>query len=143
MARILVVDGDDRYRHVCAMDLRNEGHDVVTASTGFDALRSMDETAPEVVITEVQLPGMDGLDLMGRLLDRDRKLVVILNSASCSYKDNFMSWAADACCQKSADGRELRGTVRRLVERRSSLLSPYVWRKELAPHVGEETRRAS
>ena len=143
MARILIVDNDDRYRHACALDLRNEGHDVVTAASGFDALRSIDSAAPELVITEVQLPGMDGLDLMGRLLERDRGLIVILNSASCRYKDNFMSWAADACCQKSEDGRELRATVRRLLGRKSPLVSHCHWRNELAPHLGEENRRAS
>ena len=122
MAKILIVDADERYRNGCALGLRKDGHDVATVSTGFDALRSLERSSPEVVITEVQLPGMDGLDLMGRLIERDRTTVVILNSASAHYKDSFMSWAADACCVKSDDGGEVRATVRRLLEKRPAIL---------------------
>lgn len=114
MARILVVDGDERFRLVCAEDLEYEGHEVLTAATGLDALRLVEEHLPDMVITEVQLPGMDGLDLMGRLLARHRGIIVILNSGSSYYKENFLSWAADACLTKSAGTLELRTKVREL-----------------------------
>lgn len=115
MARILIVDGDEKARSACAEDLEREGHEVLTASTGFVALRIVEEHAPEIVITEVRLPGMDGLDLMGRLLAAHRGLRVILNSSASYYKENFLSWAADACLTKSPCTLELRGKVMELL----------------------------
>ncbi len=120
MAKLLIVDGDERFRESCARDLTGEGHEVLTASTGFDALRLVEEHLPEVVITEIRLPGMDGLDLMGRLLAQHRGLIVILNSWSPSYKQNFMSWAADACLTKTTDNAELRARVREALRARVS-----------------------
>lgn len=117
MARILVVDGDERYRLVCSRNLEREGHELFTAATGIEALRSTDEHSPEIVITETQLPGMDGLDLMARLLARHRRILVILNSKSSHGKGNFMSWSADAYLTKSVHSRELLAKVRELLGR--------------------------
>jgi DNA-binding response OmpR family regulator len=147
MARILVVDGDERYRLVCSETLERQGHEVWTAATGVEALRVTDEHLPDMVITEIQLPGMDGLDLMARLLERHRGILVILNSKSSYYKDNFMSWAADACLTKSVDSRELSAKIRELLNRQGadmtqasgsrgkSPIKPA--NKDLGPHVRE------
>jgi DNA-binding response OmpR family regulator len=115
MAKILIVDGDERFRQACFCDLCREGHEVRLASTGFEALASADERRPDLVISEVGLPGMDGLDLMARLLARHRGIKIILNSRSPGYKDSFMSWAADACLIKSTDDREVLAKVRELM----------------------------
>ena len=116
MARILVVDADVRERTACARDLELDGHDVLTAPTGFDALRLAEEHVPEIVITEVRLPGMDGLDLMCRLLSRVPRPIVILHSRSSWHRDSFLSWAADADLTKADDTSELRAKVRELLE---------------------------
>ena len=118
MARILIVDGDERFRLACEQELRLDGHEVLGAGTGFDALALVDRPTPDVLIAEVQLPGMDGLDLMSRVLAKDRGVIVILNSSSTCYKDNFLSWAADACLTKSGDLFELRRIVRERLEAR-------------------------
>jgi CheY-like chemotaxis protein len=115
MAQILVVDADERARTLCSRDLEHEGHVVLTASTGFEALRLAEEHAPDVVITEVRLPGMDGLDLMGRLLASHRRIRVILVSRTSHYQENFLSWVADACITKSSTTLELRGKLRELL----------------------------
>jgi DNA-binding response OmpR family regulator len=118
MALILVVDGDERFRTSCAQGLAREGHDVLTATEGFEALRLVDDRVPDVVITEVRLPGMDGLDLMSRLLADHRRVVVVLVSGSSYYKHDFQSWVADACLTKPIDVPGLQGVVRELLERR-------------------------
>lgn len=116
MAHILIVDADESFRSACLNDLGEEGHDVLTAATAFEALRLVEERVPDVVITEVRLPGMDGLDLMARLLAKHRGIRVILNSASAYYKDNFLSWVADVCLTKSSGTRELRQRLRELLD---------------------------
>jgi DNA-binding NarL/FixJ family response regulator len=61
------------------------------------------------------MPGMDGLEALGKLLAEDPKVPVVLNSAYSSYKDNFLSWSADAYVVKSSDLTELKETIRRLL----------------------------
>jgi CheY-like chemotaxis protein len=115
MAQVLLVDADEQARSICLKDLVREGHVVQTASTGFEALRLVDEHVPDVVITEVRLPGMDGLDLMGRLLASHRRIRVILVSGSTHYQENFLSWVADACITKSSTTTELRSKLREVL----------------------------
>jgi DNA-binding NarL/FixJ family response regulator len=68
---------------------------------------------------DIRLPGMDGLEAMSRLLDKNPRIPVVLNSAYSSYKDSFLSWSADAYVVKSADTDELRLRVRELLATRA------------------------
>jgi len=131
MARILLVDGDRRYRSTCSEDLERQGHEVLTASNGFDALRLVAEHAPEVIVTEVRLPGSDGIDLIYRLLMQTPRPIVILNSESSYHRDGFLSWAADADLRKSRDTSELQAKVRALLKSRWSEPREFVTSEEL------------
>jgi DNA-binding response OmpR family regulator len=119
MARILVVDPDPRPRVACAEDLRREGHEVLTAATGFEALRLVRDRAPQLVVTEVRLPGMDGIELMCRLVAKEQPPIVILHSASLAHRDSFLSWVADADLRKGADTSELRAKVQELLAKKN------------------------
>ena len=119
MARILVVDPDPRCRVACQEDLRREGHEVLPAATGFEALRLARDRAPDLVVTEVGLPRMDGIELMCRLVARERPPIVILYSKSLAHRDSFLSWVADADLRKAADTSELRAKVQELLKKRA------------------------
>ena len=108
MAHILVVDSDTKCLRACAGDLDRDGHLVSTATNGTEALRCVECRRPDVVVTEVDMPGMDGIDLMTRVLASDPEIRVVLNCRSACHKDSFLSWAADAYVVKSADNGELR-----------------------------------
>jgi DNA-binding response OmpR family regulator len=60
--RILVVDDDPRLLHIVAMYLGIEGYDVATASNGEDGLKEVDSHKPELVILDIMMPGMDGVE---------------------------------------------------------------------------------
>jgi CheY-like chemotaxis protein len=60
------------------------------------------------------MPGMDGLEALARTLDQHPQLPVILNTAYSCYKDDFLSWGADAYLVKSADLTELLDKIRTL-----------------------------
>ena len=115
MASILIVEPDpasrDRYRR----ELQEEGYRVITAGTGPEALRAVQEEVPDVLISEICLPGMDGLDLMNRVRATHAKLPVILYSRSARYRDDFQSWAADSYLVKSGDTSPLRSAVAALM----------------------------
>ena len=65
--RILVIDDDPRLLHIVAMYLGIEGYDVATASNGEDGLREVDNQTPDLVICDIMMPGMDGVETCRRI----------------------------------------------------------------------------
>ena len=63
---------------------------------------------------------MDGVEAMQRILERDQQIPVILNTAFSSYKDNYLTWAADAYLTKSSDVTELVETVQRVLDKKAA-----------------------
>ena len=65
--RILVVDDDPRLLHIVAMYLGIEGFDVATASNGEEGLREVDAHRPDLIILDIMMPGMDGVEACRRI----------------------------------------------------------------------------
>ncbi len=119
MARLLVVDDDPNQRRLYAQELAEDGHEVVTASDGKEALALLESAPPDLVVLDIEMPGMDGVEALGKMLDKDRRIPVILNTAYTSYKDNFMTWSADAYVVKSGDLSELKSQIREILAARA------------------------
>lgn len=115
MKTILVVDDDDAIRLLIEMELQEEGYRVLTASNARDALKLVETEPLDLVILDIRMPGMDGLEALPRMLGLREGLKVILNTAYSQYQDSFMSWAADAYLIKSADLTELKNKVKELL----------------------------
>src|SRR5687767_12386712 len=79
--RILIVDDEANARTALAELLRDEGYSVETAADGFKALPKLEEFSPALVLTDLKMPGMDGLELMKKSLERDPQCVVVLMTA--------------------------------------------------------------
>jgi len=110
--RLLVVDDEVNQGLLYEQELEDEGYDVVVVHSGKEALDKIRETHYDLVVLDIGMPEMDGLETLGRLLGIDNKIPVILCTAYPSYKDNFMSWAADAYVVKSMDLKELKEKIR-------------------------------
>jgi len=123
MAKILVVDDDLGMRLLYSRELADEGYDVSCASSPREALEQFRSGHPDLVILDIRLPGMDGLEVLGRMLSIDRKTPIVLLSAYSFYRENFLSWAADAYLSKSSDTSELKRIVKRLLKN-SQLTAP-------------------
>jgi DNA-binding response OmpR family regulator len=119
MPKILVIEDEKNLRILYKQDLERDGFVVVTAATAPEGLAMLETEEPDLVVMDIRLPGMDGLEAMSRVLDRSPKLPIVLNSAYSSYKDSFMSWSADAYVVKSADTSDLRARVKELVTLRA------------------------
>jgi CheY-like chemotaxis protein len=119
MSRILIVDDDDRQRLLYREQFEDGGYEVLEARDGREALACIDRQQPDAVVLDINMPGMDGLDTLARIHDRHRRLPVVLNSAYASYRDQFVSWIADAYVTKSSDPSELVDTVRGVLARRA------------------------
>ena len=118
MATILLVEDDLNECMLYQRELGEQGHSVVVAHDGAEALAVCEGAMPDLVIMDISMPGMDGIDVMSRMLCRNNKLPIILNTAYASYKEDFRAWAADAYVVKSADLTELKRTVAHVLETR-------------------------
>ena len=79
--RILIVDDEANARSALAELLREEGFHVETAADGFKALPKLDEFAPDLLLTDLQMPGLDGLELMRRAREGDREIAAVVMTA--------------------------------------------------------------
>jgi DNA-binding response OmpR family regulator len=115
MKTILVVDDDEPIRILLTEELTEDGYRVITASNARDALKLVENESLDLVILDIRMPGMDGLEALPRILGMKEGLPVILNTAYSQYKESFMSWAADAYVVKSSDLSELKAKVKELI----------------------------
>jgi two-component system response regulator AtoC len=79
--RVLVVDDEENLRLVLRTLLRRHGYEVETAESGEDALGMVDSFGPDVVLTDVRMPKMGGLDLLSTLKAKGNEATVIVMSA--------------------------------------------------------------
>jgi len=82
--RILVVDDDEAIRHLVEAVLKREHYDVDTAEGGRDAISKIELTQYDVIVLDLMMPGVSGLDVLKRLPIRDPQIkwVVIMSAAS-------------------------------------------------------------
>jgi two-component system response regulator AtoC len=81
MRRVLVVDDEENIRLVLRTLLRKNGYEVAVADNGETALAQVDAFAPDVILTDVRMPKMGGLDLLAALRERESPATVIVMSA--------------------------------------------------------------
>ena len=117
MKTILVVDDDEAIRTLLQEELEDEGYKVLIATNARDALKMVEAEPLDLVVLDIRMPGMDGLEALPRILGIKEGLPVIMNTAYSQYQDSFMSWAADAYVVKSSDLTELKEKIKELVNR--------------------------
>jgi DNA-binding response OmpR family regulator len=114
MAKILLVEDETALCLLYQTELGAEGHEVVVAQDGKTAVEMAARAKPDLVIMDISLPEkMDGIESMSRILSQDKSIPVIINTGYSQYRDNFMSWAADAYVVKSSDLAELKETIKK------------------------------
>lgn len=119
MTRILIIDDDKTSLLLYETALSKEGYEVVVATSGPEGLKHLKSERPDLVVLDISMPGMDGLEVLARIMSIDRRVPIVLNSGYLSYKHNFLSWAADAYVIKSSDPSELKQTINDLLQYRS------------------------
>ncbi len=113
--RILVVDDEANIRELYKQEFADDGYDVDTAASAEEAEKAMAAHRPDLMILDIELPGRDGLEYLREVMEAERSLPVLINSAYDSYKDDFASWAAEAYFVKSSDLDPLKRKVRELI----------------------------
>ncbi len=115
MKTILVVDDNKYHLLLYDQELSFEGYNIITAQDGCEALKKVKDHPPDLVILDIIMPTMDGIELMGKILSEHKKIPVINNTVYKGYMDNFMSWAANAYIIKSSDLSELKNNIKELI----------------------------
>ena len=122
MEMVLCVDDDESLLRLYQDELSEEGYKVILAKDGQEALSKFSKEKPQVVILDIRMPVMDGIRTLTTMLGKDRQIPVILNSAFPQYRENFMTWGAEAYLIKSSDLTELKQKIREVLEKRKKLI---------------------
>ena len=126
MPTVMVVEDQPNLCVLYRQELEDEGYEVVVAQSGTEALAAVGRQQVDVVVLDIAMPGMDGIETLGRILAVDNCLPVILNTAYAGYQDDFLTWAAEAYVVKSGDLTELKERIAAAVARRTQAAQPTV-----------------
>lgn len=113
--RILIVDDEEMIRLLYRKELSRGGYEVDTASSGAEAIKKVSQGNFGVVVLDIELPDMSGLEVLQKLREIAPETPIILNSAYTTYKSDFQSWLADDYIIKSSDLQALKYKIKQLV----------------------------
>ncbi len=116
MKKILVADDEMSIRLLYSEELKEEGYEVYLASNGKEALEIVDKVPLDLVILDIKMPEMDGIEALRQIKERCPNLPVLLSTAYGEYKQDFATWASDEYLVKSSDLEDLRATVKRYLK---------------------------
>jgi DNA-binding NtrC family response regulator len=117
--RVLVVDDEIRQRDILQMILEADGYETTSAGNGRQALQAAQDVSFDVVLTDLKMPDLNGIELLSRLLERQPAPCVILMTAHGSIDSavDAMRKGAFDYLTKPLDREDLLLTVRRAMER--------------------------
>ncbi len=118
MTKILVIDDEPSIVNLVQAYLKPEGYEVFTATDGPSGLKAARAFKPDLIVLDVMLPGMDGLELLSRLR-RESQVYVILLTARTEETDKIvgLSIGADDYVTKPFSPRELVARVKAAIRR--------------------------
>lgn len=118
MTRILVVEDEESYSDPLSYLLRKEGYDVLVAETGPDALSDFDRQGADLVLLDLMLPGMSGVDVCRNLRQRSNVPVIMLTAKDTEVdKVVGLELGADDYVTKPYSSRELLARIKAVLRR--------------------------
>ena len=127
--RILIIEDDNNFRQFLSELLIVTGFDVISASNGEQGLHIFQTHAPDIVITDIVMAGMDGREVLKRLKDKSAAppIIAMAGSNADGRGDGFLSLAlmngADAVISKPFNLDDMRATLTRLIDEKLSNLN--------------------
>jgi len=135
--RILVIDDDEHMRDACRAILLRAGHDVELASSGGEGLALVNRWAYDVILLDLRMPDMDGMDVMRQIRsqDPDAVVIVITGHGSINTAVQAMKLGAFDFLPKPFSPDELRGAVDKAQEKRHLVIENAYLKDELRRRV--------
>jgi CheY-like chemotaxis protein len=116
MKKILVADDEMSIRLLYSEELKEEGYEVYLAANGREALEIVGNTPLDLVILDIKMPEMDGIEALRQIKERRSDLPVLLSTAYGEYRQDFATWASDEYLVKSSDLEDLKSAVKRYLK---------------------------
>jgi len=116
MKTLLVVDDEKNLRTLYEQELNEDGYQVLLAEDGNQALDILLKNRIDLAILDIKMEGMNGIETLKRMMETNKDIKVILNSAYSIYKSDFATWSADAYLIKSSDISELKKKIGELLK---------------------------
>ena len=136
--KILVVDDEESIREFFEIMLKREGYQVLTAANGREALETLKKSQADLVISDIQMPELSGMELLAALKDTDSEIPVIMITAFGSTETavEAMKLGAYDYLQKPFKIDEVKIVIRQALERRSLQMENVQLKKELGTRYG-------
>ena len=117
-AKILVIDDEEKILNLVSSYLEQENYDVTTAQDGLSGLKLAQEINPDIIVLDIMLPGMDGIELLSQLR-RESNVYVIMLTAKTEETDKIvgLSVGADDYVTKPFSPRELTARIKAALRR--------------------------
>ncbi len=128
--KILLVENEKDQQLLYEEELSEEGYHILCASNGKEALRHLEESPYDLIVLDIVMPEMDGIETLGKIVSRYRKTPVIIHSAYPYYHCDFMTWLADAFVVKSSDLSVLKKTVKELLKKEGKVAGSLYARRD-------------
>jgi len=113
MKKILLVDDEDSIHLLYREELEEEGYEVHSSLSGEEALTQMKIIMPDLIILDINMPGINGIDVLRQIKEMNPTLPVILSSAYQEFKQDLATWASDEYIVKSSNLEELKAAVKK------------------------------
>ena len=113
--KLLIVEDE---RNLCLLyreELTKAGYRVTAVTDAEAALEKMKKLKFDLIVTDIRMPGKNGIELITQVMALRKDIPIIINTAYQSYKHDFMTWAADAYIVKSASLDELKVKIKELI----------------------------
>ncbi len=116
MKKILVVEDEEAMRMLLKEEFEDEGYDVKSVKNGEEALNYLSSNDIDLITMDIEMPGMNGLEVAGKVRDMKKDVKIVLVTAYSHYRHDLSSWAADDYVVKSSDLSTLKNKVKKLLE---------------------------
>ncbi|MFF7472947.1 response regulator [Streptomyces sp. NPDC008092] len=119
MPRVLLIEDDRAVREGVALALRRQGHELAAVATGEEGLEQVRSFRPDVVVLDLMLPGMPGLDVCRRIRGLDQTLPIVMATARGDDEDIVVGLeaGADDYVVKPVQARVLEARIRAVLRR--------------------------
>lgn len=116
MKKILLVEDEKPLSLLYEEELGAEGYSMTSVHDADSAIEALKGEDFDLIITDIRMPGKDGVELISQIMGMRKDIPLIINTAYQSYKEDFMTWAADAYVVKSSSLDELKARIRELIK---------------------------
>ncbi len=124
-ARILIVDDDPVIVKFVSANLKARGFGVLTAEDGESAIKVMEQTLPDLVVLDIMMPGMDGVEVCRRIREWSKVPIIMLTAKNeLGDKVDLLNLGADDYITKPFGIEELLARVRAVLRRRTGTTTP-------------------